>query len=260
MIKWTVMLTLFLVNNALSANEYYYPEPDKSKGFHWYNDPIKIQQNKKLQLHDQSNFSQLTKDNAERELIKLQKELNQFKALAVLNPTTRNIANYKKLQDQMTDRATIFAMQWKKTLLMHPDLDYSLRYSHYNGMAGTVYQQDKQARLLAIHQLTKQYGLFFFYRGSHEMDKQFASVVKTFSLTHNVPIVALSVDKEMSPYFPLTKKDNGIVKRLNIRHFPALMLVDPKQGLVKPFSYGFLPLTDLEKQFLDIATNFKPNF
>lgn len=261
MIKWTLLITLIASSaKVFAADNYYYPQPEESKGVHWYNDPIKIEEQTQNPPRVNKNYNSLTQQNAEQKLSELQKELNQLKALAVLKPTIDNVTRYKKAQDNIMELASVFSMQWKKALLINPELDYGLRYSHYNGMAGTISKQDAQTRLQAIQQLTQKYGVFFFYRGNNEIDKQFAAVVKKFSLTHNVPIVALSIDKEISPYFPLTQKDNGIVQRLNIHYFPALLLVEPKRGVVKPVSYGFLPLLDLERRFLNVATDFTPNF
>ncbi|ELT0935896.1 conjugal transfer protein TraF [Enterobacter roggenkampii] len=54
--------------------------------------------------------------------------------------------------------------------------------------------------------------------------------------------------------------DGGQASRLGIRYFPALMLADPKSGTVKPVSYGFISQDDLAKQFLNVSTDFAPNF
>lgn len=45
-----------------------------------------------------------------------------------------------------------------------------------------------------------------------------------------------------------------------VKYFPAMMLVDPKQGSVRPLSYGFISQDDLAKQFLNVSEDFKPNF
>lgn len=57
-----------------------------------------------------------------------------------------------------------------------------------------------------------------------------------------------------------TRMDGGQASRLGIRYFPALMLADPKSGAVKPVSYGFISQDDLAKQFLNVSTDFAPNF
>lgn len=248
------IISTFIFNHAFAQTVY--PYPDESKGFHWYNDPIEIEEDKK----EVSKPTTITKENAEKIIKKLNADLNKAKALAILIPTTKNIAEYRKYQDLMTELSSNFASQWKRTLLEYPELDYNLRYSHYNNVASVTSKQDQKNRFLAISDLTKKYGLFFFYRGENELDQLFASVVSQFSTTHHIPIVAISIDKKISPYFPLTKSNKGIVEKFNIKHFPTILLVDPKNKQVKPLSYGFMSLTDLEKRFLDVATNFKPNY
>ncbi len=59
-----------------------------------------------------------------------------------------------------------------------------------------------------------------------------------------------------------TKIIRGFIRaqRLDVKYFPAMMLVDPKQGSVRPLSYGFISQDDLAKQFLNVSEDFKPNF
>ncbi len=59
-----------------------------------------------------------------------------------------------------------------------------------------------------------------------------------------------------------TKIIRGFIRaqRLGVKYFPAMMLVDPKQGSVRPLSYGFISQDDLAKQFLNVSEDFKPNF
>ena len=54
--------------------------------------------------------------------------------------------------------------------------------------------------------------------------------------------------------------DGLTAQRLGVKYFPAMMLVDPKQGSVRPLSYGFISQDDLAKQFLNVSEDFKPNF
>ncbi|EFS8283617.1 conjugal transfer protein TraF [Salmonella enterica subsp. enterica serovar Typhimurium] len=56
------------------------------------------------------------------------------------------------------------------------------------------------------------------------------------------------------------RPDQGQAQRLGVKYFPAMMLVDPKQGSVRPLSYGFITQDDLAKQFLNVSEDFKPNF
>lgn len=243
---------------SYSHAEEVYPFPDESKGFHWYNDPITVDEKKESQKNLSS--KDITRKNAKKIIDAIREDMDKAKALAILYPSTKNIANYRKYQDLVSELSTNFASQWKRTLLEYPEFDYNLRYSHYNNVASITAKQDKEKRFKAILDLTSKYGLFFFYRGENDLDKQFSGVVRQFSITYKIPIVAVSVDREISPYFPLTKANKGVVENLNVKNFPAIFLVEPRKKEVKPLSYGFMSLTDLEKRFLDVSTNFKADY
>lgn len=258
--KKIIVYLILIFTCTSSYAEEIYPIPNESKGFHWYNDPITIEDQEEKPKKSVLSRNNITKENAEKIIESIRKDMDKAKALAILYPTTKNIANYRKYQDLMAELSTNFASQWKRTLLEYPEFDYNLRYSHYNNVASIVSKQDKQKRFQSILSLTNKYGLFFFYRGENELDKQFSGVVRQFSITYNIPIIAISVDKEMSPYFPLTKANRGIAEKLNVKSFPAIFLVEPKGKDVKPLSYGFMSLTDLEKRFLDVSTNFKADY
>lgn len=57
-----------------------------------------------------------------------------------------------------------------------------------------------------------------------------------------------------------SRTDQGQAEQLGVKFFPAMMLVNPKSGQVKPLSYGFISQDDLAKQFLYVSSDFKPNF
>lgn len=55
------------------------------------------------------------------------------------------------------------------------------------------------------------------------------------------------------------KPVTGQSRSMNIMHFPALFLVDPRNQNYRALSYGFMTQDDLSKRFLNVATGFKPN-
>lgn len=52
---------------------------------------------------------------------------------AILYPGVDNFVKYFRLQNYWTQQAGLFTMSAKKAMLAHPELDYNLQYSHYNG-------------------------------------------------------------------------------------------------------------------------------
>lgn len=103
-------------------------------------------------------------------------------------------------------------------------------------------------------------GLTHLYRGQDPIDGQLAQVINGFRDTYGLSVIPVSVDGVINPLLPDSRTDQGQAQRLGVKYFPAMMLVDPKQGSVRPLSYGFISQDDLAKQFLNVSEDFKPNF
>lgn len=179
---------------------------------------------------------------------------------AILYPSVENFTRYFRLQNYWTQQAGLFSMSAKKAMLEHPELDYNLQHSHYNGTVRNQLAADFTEQRRAIESLAQRYGVMFFYRGQDPIDGQLAEVIKNFRDTYHLSVIPVSVDGIVNPLLPDSRPDAGQAARLGIRHFPALMLADPKSGSVKPVSYGFISGDDLAKQFLNVSTDFAPNF
>ncbi len=52
--------------------------------------------------------------------------------------------------------------------------------------------------------------------------------------------------------------DAGQAKKMGIKHFPAIYLVEPGTGTYKPLAYGFITQDDLARRVLNVVTDFKP--
>ncbi|WP_313107963.1 MULTISPECIES: type-F conjugative transfer system pilin assembly protein TraF [Pseudescherichia] len=179
---------------------------------------------------------------------------------AILYPTRENTATYLKWQKFWTDRSSMFSQSFAAAQLTHPELDYNLEFPHYNSTAPLVQSRDQQKRQAAIADLSRQYGLFYFYRGSDPVDVQMAGVVSDFAKTNHLALIPVSVDGQAAQSLPESRPDNGQVQTMGITHFPALFLVDPRNRHYEPLAYGFMTQDDLAKRFLNVSTGFKPNF
>jgi hypothetical protein len=87
----------------------------------------------------------------------------------------------------------------------------------------------------------------FFYRGREAIDGQLVQVIKNFRETYGLSVIPVSVDGVINPMLPDSRTDQGQAQQLGVKFFPAMMLVNPKSGQVKPLSYGFISQDDLAK-------------
>ncbi|MEX6233841.1 type-F conjugative transfer system pilin assembly protein TraF [Providencia hangzhouensis] len=190
----------------------------------------------------------------------MQKLTEEALDTAIMQPSPQNALRYMAYQRFWLEQSGKFERSVKKGLLLDPTLDYNLEHSHYNSTVPLQLSQLQDKEKAAIQSLSSQYGLFFFYRGQDPLDNQLVTVVREFALSHNIALIPVSVDGVRSEALPETRPDTGQVAKMGITHFPALFLVDPKSEHYQPLAYGFMTQDALARRFLDVATDFKPNY
>ena len=213
-----------------------FPASGKDAGWQWYNEKInpKEKENKPVPAAPRQEPDIMQK------LAALQTATKRALYEAILYPGVDNFVKYFRLQNYWTQQAGLFTMSARKAMLAHPELE----------------AQQRQA----IAKLAEHYGIMFFYRGQDPIDGQLAQVINGFRDTYGLSVIPVSVDGVINPLLPDSRTDQGQAQRLGVKYFPAMMLVDPKQGSVRPLSYGFISQDDLAKQFLNVSEDFKPNF
>ncbi len=255
---FALVMMLAMSSVPLKAEEIITPAKPFT-GWSWYNEPKKGPELKPAPAPKAQAVPDFSKLSAQEQAKVLRGFTMEALNRAILYPTRENTATFLRWQRFWTDRSSMFSQSFAAAQLSHPELDYNLEYPHYNSMAPFVQSRDQQKRQDAVAQLAQQYGLFYFYRGSDPIDVQMAGVVADFARTHGISLIPVSVDGQVAASLPQSRPDTGQARTMNITHFPALMLVEPKSRIFRALSYGFMTQDDLSKRFLNVATGFKPN-
>lgn len=148
---------------------------------------------------------------------------------AILYPGVDNFVKYFRLQNYWTQQAGLFSMSAKKAMLAHPELDYNLQYSHYNGTVRNQLAADQAQQRQAISKLAEHYGIMFFYRGQDPIDGQLAQVINGFRATYGLSVIPVTVDGVINPMLPDTRPDQGQAQRLG-EIFPGHDAGRPETG------------------------------
>ncbi|ENP6179327.1 conjugal transfer protein TraF, partial [Salmonella enterica subsp. enterica serovar Typhimurium] len=123
-----------------------------------YNDPVKLPDpkttDKSAQVRQEPDIMQ--------KLSALQTATKRALYEAILYPGVDNFVKYFRLQNYWTQQAGLFSMSAKKAMLAHPELDYNLQYSHYNGTVRNQLAADQAQQRQAISKLAEHYGIMFF--------------------------------------------------------------------------------------------------
>lgn len=232
----------------------------RAAGWQWYDAESKMTDGGRRKNPTSEKPAPSGQQGALQKLEILRQALKATLAEAILYPNTENFIKYFELQNYFTQQAGLFERSAQRAFLEHPELDYNLKHSHYNGTVKSQLAADFAAQRDAISRLAQRYGVMLFYRGAEPIDGQLVGVVKGFRDSYGLSVVPVTVDGVVNPAMPETRRDAGQAQRLGVTHFPALMLVDPRSGAVKPLAYGFISQDDLAKQFRDVLTDFKPNY
>ena len=146
---------------------------------------------------------------------------------------------------------------WQKTLLEHPELDFTVDHPTQNALQPIVLNEETKKEEAAVREYSKSYGMFFFYRGNNKLDEAMSETVQNFSDSYHISLIPITVDGKSLPIFKENEADGGRSKKLGIKYFPALVLVDPLSRKFIPLHYGFISFTGLRARFLQLATDFK---
>lgn len=170
--------------------------------------------------------------------------------------TVENMRNYIALQDFWSERATNTSRLFEKTMLYYPQYHYETTHPSNNIGVKVSDEISHQKEALVMRSLAKTHGLLYFYRGNNPYDAKQSPIIQDFSKRYGLHVTPVSVDGVKDSVFPESKIDHGQARQLNIRFFPALILVNPATQKTQPVSYGLLTQDMLARQFLLVATDF----
>jgi len=239
------MVRLALILLALPILVFGTPQEELA-GWYWY-DESSVES-------EEDKDSPKTPEQALAQMQKLQKKAEAQKALAILNPTRKNISDYIKTQNAISNRASTFAAVWQRTLQVEPELDYR-HVAPVNQAARRVYyEEQREASRSGIESFSKKYGLMFFFRSDCPYCHKFAPILKSFEEKYGVEILPVSLDGAGLPEYPHPERDNGIARNMNITTVPAVLAIDTKSNEVLPVSYGLVSVDELTTRIINIQS------
>lgn len=187
------------------------------------------------------------------------KQLDELKAIAILEPTPENITNYISFQRQQLDRASTFADVWGRAIWQNPDLDYTLERPVSTLAKQTWLEDRRQQREGSMAALTERYGVFYFYSSTCSACRTFSPVMRALSDHYGLEVLAVSMDGGPSEAFPNFVVDSGQYQRMGLQGgtVPALVLFDTKTRQPIPIGYGVMAADEVMQRIVYL-TQIKP--
>ena len=167
-------------------------------------------------------------------------ELEESRAVAILEPTPGNVAAYLYLQQQSLQRAATFSDVFRRVVWSTPELDYTLTRP-----AGALAKQlwsdaRRSAQANALANLDDRYGLIYLGDAGCAGCRVFGPLLRAFALRHGLDVLAVSLTGEALEGWPEAVPDNGRAAELGLdgAPVPAVVLFDAETGQVLPVSFG----------------------
>lgn len=262
-----IALAGLLAMNMISANASLYnasgqdaqqadtPAPnywnEKGQGWFWYKDPAVQTPEPKKAPPKQAKKKKTIYEMTSVEEIK--KEVKRLMDRAIINPTEANMKEFLKANQYVMEKGALFSDQWRRVVWKTPELDYALQHP-VNTAALDTYKADlNQKQAQNVTNLSKNYGLFFFFRSDCPYCHAFAPTLKYFSQQYGIEVFPVSLDGAGLPEYPNPRPNNGIAEKLRVTTVPAVFLGDKANNSVTPIGYGVMSMTELMERIYTLT-------
>ncbi|VAW82988.1 hypothetical protein MNBD_GAMMA12-3110 [hydrothermal vent metagenome] len=242
---------------------------NRQEGYFWYLDPMPEKKQKEVKKEPSlkkslskkkpkvTTLKKLKNLSAERELKEFQRRLESAKARAIMRPTRQNIRVYLYLQKEAMAKASIFADQWRRVVWQTPQLNYSLKRPTTNAALHT-YKDNRLKQVVDVSKaIGKEYGIYFFFKGSCPYCHRFAPSLKLYQKNHGLKVLPISLDGGVLPDYPNPKVDTRVARMLNVTRVPAVYLVHLKTGKKVAVTLGLISYAELQNRVY-ILTKTRP--
>ncbi|MEQ1591427.1 MAG: conjugal transfer protein TraF [Thiobacillaceae bacterium] len=231
------------------------PWHNPERGFNWYPPDVPpANKEKKVDAKPKSIKDMVTME-------ELKKELARLKDLAIMQPTQANVLTYLEAQTYVMDKSSVFADIARRVVWATPSVDYNNRSptANYAQLNKKDMRRDAQQQTLA--ELSRDYGLMFFFRSDCPYCHQQAPVLRLLENIYGLPVMGVSLDGGTLPQFPDARRDNGISMTVSngqgIQTVPALFLVQRETRQAIPVGTGALAIDEIVER-IRVLTRTQP--
>ena len=193
---------------------------------------------------------------ASERLAAISKQLDELKARAILEPSEQNVTAYIRFQREQLDRASMFSDVWQRTMWQNPELDYTLQRP-VSTLAKRAWIDNRKAEQeTALRNLSRRYGIFYFYAQSCGACDIFAPILKSLATSSGFNVVAVSMDGGPNGVFPNYVVDVGQHAKMGLtsKATPALVLYDTVSRRPIPIGTGILSADEITERIFTLTS------
>ena len=222
---------------------------DSRRGWHFYEDPDPDPPVRKETAPEPRPIPREPGPVKAPELVtleKLQKQLEEYRGIAIISPTEQNVRRYMMLEAQLYNQASRFSEVAQRVAWSSPEFDPTIQGRPVNARALEVFERATfEARQRAVSELANNHVLLFFFRSDCPYCHAYAPILEAFQRRYGIKVEAVSLDGGGLAEFPEFRRDNGIATALNVTQVPATFIAQPFAGRITALGFGVLSDGDL---------------
>ena len=209
-------------------------------GWHFYCDPVVPSTAARRSTETDPPASTRTGPKATAAIERMRQQLEESRAVAILEPTPENVSAYLYLQQESLQRAATFSDVFRRVVWSTPELDYTLTRPA-GALSKQLWSDERLAAVQsALAKLGERYGLIYLGDAGCAGCRVFGPLLRAFALRHGLDVLAVSLTGEALEGWPEAVPDNGRAAELGLdgAPVPAVVLYDTETGQVLPVSFG----------------------
>ena len=196
---------------------------------------------------------------ASQRVAAISKRIDELRDRAILDPSEANLVAFMRYQREQTNRASLMADMFERTLIAHPELDYNLqRPVSTLGKQNWVEQRNSEIAQTML-QLKQRYGVFFFFASNSKSSEIEGPILRSLADNYGLTVVAVSEDGGPSSDFPDYLIDTGQREHMGLpgRQVPTIALYDTTLHKTVLISTGVVSSDDVMQRIF-LLTQTEP--
>lgn len=227
---------LLVTGPSRAASGLDYPsawECDSTK-FNWY--CVVLENQKKPKTREEEALEKLEK---------WKRDLEAKRALSIIEPTPENVKAYIEEQEKLMQTASVYSDVWRRVIWQNPELNYELKRPVNNAAIDVYKNERKKAEMRTLQDLSKEWGIFFFFRSDCPYCHRMATTLKLMTDLYGIQVFPVSLDGGGLPEYPAPKIDNGVAAMLGVTKVPTMILGNVKDRRMVPVGSGVVSIDDM---------------
>lgn len=227
---------------------------DRERGWHWYEvKPIAPEKKDVLPIE-----APKAPGPAPLTVKWLSEKLEEYKEIAINNPTRENVERYNYMQKLVMDKAEKFALMSQEVNTLNPSLDETIVNPVTSAANVAQTKVREETTSMVINKLAGDVGLYYFYKSDCQYCLQMNTTLRSLQDKNGYQIKAIALDGKAMPdgKFPNWVADQGQASLLGVTSTPTIYMFKPPNKVVL-VSAGLQVIPELKRRIMVVANSNK---